>query len=106
MNAQSLDSKRGTPTAKSIKASRNDASTVDIAVFARNVAEARARQNLSQTQVSARSGVHVTEVSRIENGLRDPRISTLIRLAQALKVKPAQLLDGINNRQSRTGGGQ
>jgi transcriptional regulator with XRE-family HTH domain len=55
---------------------------------------------LSQTQVSARSGIHVTEISRIERGLRDPRISTLIRLARALKVRPARLLDGIYNQQA------
>lgn len=67
----------------------------DIAVFARNVATARASQHLSQTQVSRRSGIHVTEVSRIERGLRDPRLTTLIRLARALEMHPARLLDGI-----------
>jgi transcriptional regulator with XRE-family HTH domain len=67
----------------------------DIAVFARNVAKARASQHLSQTQVSRLSGIHVTEVSRIERGLRDPRLTTLIRLSRALEVQPARLLDGI-----------
>jgi transcriptional regulator with XRE-family HTH domain len=68
----------------------------EIATFARNVATARARLHLSQTQVSSRSGIHVTEVSRIERGLRDPRLSTLIRLAHALEMQPARLLDGIS----------
>lgn len=67
----------------------------EIATFAHNVAITRTRQKLSQTQVSARSGIHVTEVSRIERGLRDPRLTTLIRLARALEVQPANLLDGI-----------
>jgi transcriptional regulator with XRE-family HTH domain len=67
----------------------------DTAILARNVATARANCGLSQTQVSKRSGVHVTEVSRIERGLRDPRLSTIVRLAHALEVKPAQLLDGL-----------
>jgi transcriptional regulator with XRE-family HTH domain len=65
------------------------------AILARNVAAARADLGLSQTQVSKRSGVHVTEVSRIERGLRDPRLSTIVRLAHALEVKPAQLFDGL-----------
>jgi transcriptional regulator with XRE-family HTH domain len=67
----------------------------EIATFARNVASTRARQHLSQAQVSSRSGIHATEVSRIERGQRDPRLTTLIRLARALEVHPARLLDGI-----------
>jgi transcriptional regulator with XRE-family HTH domain len=67
----------------------------EITTFARNVATIRTRQKLSQTQVSTRSGIHATEVSRIERGLRDPRLSTVVRLARALEVRPARLLDGI-----------
>jgi transcriptional regulator with XRE-family HTH domain len=67
----------------------------DIPRFARNVAEARKEGGFSQAQVSARSGVHPTEVSRIERGLRDPRLSTLIRLAHALEVEPGRLLERI-----------
>ncbi len=67
----------------------------DISTFAHNVATTRSRQRLSQTQVSGRSGIHTSEVSRIERGLRDPRLSTIVRLARALEVAPARLLDGI-----------
>jgi transcriptional regulator with XRE-family HTH domain len=67
----------------------------DISTFAHNVAITRSRRQLSQTQVSGRSGIHSSEVSRIERGLRDPRLSTIIRLARAMDVTPARLLDGI-----------
>lgn len=67
----------------------------DIDVFAQNVAQLRALRHLSQSQMQARSGIHFTEISRIERGLRDPRLSALIRLARALKVKPARLLDRL-----------
>jgi len=67
----------------------------DIGVFAQNVVKARKAGHLTQEQVSDRSGVHVTEVSRIERGLRDPRVTTVIRLARALGVQPARLLDGV-----------
>jgi transcriptional regulator with XRE-family HTH domain len=67
----------------------------DTAILARNVAATRANRGLSQAQVSKRSGVHVTEVSRIERGLREPRLSTIVRLARAMEVKPARLLDGM-----------
>lgn len=66
-----------------------------VAHFANNVAEARRRAGLTQEEVSERSGVHPTEVSRIENGNRDARVSTVFRLAAALEVSPGQLLDGL-----------
>ncbi len=58
-----------------------------------NLRAARAKLELTQEQVAERSGVHPTEVSRIEAGKRDPRISTLRRLARALEVPPGDLLD-------------
>jgi transcriptional regulator with XRE-family HTH domain len=58
-----------------------------------NLREARLKLELSQEQVSERSGVHATEVSRIEAGKRDPRVSTVERLARAVKLKPGQLLE-------------
>ena len=64
-------------------------------VFAQNVSRARKRRHLTQEEVSHRSGIHATEVSRIERGLRDPRVTTLLRLADALEVSPAVLLRGV-----------
>lgn len=67
-----------------------------VAQFARNVADARRRAGMTQEEVSDRSGVHPTEVSRIEGGNRDARVSTVFRLAAALGVSPGQLLDGFS----------
>lgn len=58
-----------------------------------NLREARKKLQLTQEQVAERSGVHPTEVSRIEAGKRDPRISTFLRLASALEIPPGQLLE-------------
>jgi len=58
-----------------------------------NLREARERLGLTQEQVAQRCGVHATEVSRIDGGKRDPQVSTVRRLAEAVKVKPARLLD-------------
>ena len=58
-----------------------------------NLREARERLGLTQEQVADRSGVHATEVSRIEAGKRDPQVSTVERLAEAVKVKPGRLLE-------------
>jgi transcriptional regulator with XRE-family HTH domain len=65
------------------------------ALLGRNVLAARREAHLMQSQVAARAGIHYTEVSRVERGQRDPRLSTIMRLAQAVSVQPAQLLDGI-----------
>jgi transcriptional regulator with XRE-family HTH domain len=58
-----------------------------------NLRAARKKLGLTQEQVAERSGVHSTEVSRIEAGKRDPQVSTLRKLAAALEVPPGELLD-------------
>lgn len=58
----------------------------------RKLRRARELAGLTQEEVAERSGVHATEVSRIEAGKRDPRISTMERLAEALEVSPSDLL--------------
>lgn len=58
-----------------------------------NLREARERLGLTQEQVAERSGVHATEVSRIEAGKRDPQVSTVRKLASALQMPAGQLLD-------------
>jgi transcriptional regulator with XRE-family HTH domain len=58
-----------------------------------NLRAARERLGLTQEEVAHRSGVHATEVSRIEAGKRDPRVSTVERLAKAVEAKPGRLLD-------------
>ena len=64
-----------------------------VSKLGRNLRAARAKLGMSQEQVSERSGVHATEVSRIESSKRDPRVSTVERLAKAVKMKPGELLE-------------
>jgi transcriptional regulator with XRE-family HTH domain len=65
----------------------------DVGDLGTNLREARLKLELTQEQVAERCGVHPTEISRIEAGKRDPRISTLRRLAKAVELPPGQLLD-------------
>ena len=58
----------------------------------RNLRQARERAELTQEAVAERSGVHPTEVSRIEAGKRDPRIATVEALAEAVGVSVSDLL--------------
>ena len=50
---------------------------------------------MSQEELAFACDVHPTEISRLERHVRDPRFSTIVRLARALKVRPADLLEGI-----------
>lgn len=58
-----------------------------------NLRAARKKLGLTQEEVAERSGVHATEVSRIEAGKRDPQVSTVLRLAKAVEVPPGQLFE-------------
>ncbi len=58
-----------------------------------NLRAVREKQEMTQEQLSERSGVQPGEISRIETGKRDPQISTLLKLARGLGVRPGQLLD-------------
>jgi transcriptional regulator with XRE-family HTH domain len=63
--------------------------------FARNLQSARHDRDWSQEKLGDRSGLHPTEISRLERAVRDPRLGTIVRLAKALKVPAAKLLEGI-----------
>lgn len=58
----------------------------------KNLRAARKKLGLTQEEVAQRSGVQAGEISRIEQGKRDPRVSTVEKLATAVEVEPARLL--------------
>ena len=60
--------------------------------FAQNLRAARRRRGLSQEALAAAADLHRTEVSLLERGGREPRLTTLVRLARALDIKPVALL--------------
>jgi transcriptional regulator with XRE-family HTH domain len=64
------------------------------------VRDLRHVRNLSQRQLALRMGVPRTYISKIENGKAMPTLSSLDRLARALKVDIAALLRDANTRHS------
>jgi transcriptional regulator with XRE-family HTH domain len=64
--------------------------------FAANLLRLRVAAGLTQEGLSDRSGLHSTEISRLERGVRDPRLSTIVRVARALGVPPADLLAEVS----------
>jgi len=58
----------------------------------KRVWELRKARGLSQSGLAAAAGVPEATVSRVENGKSNTELKTLIKLANALRVKPAELL--------------
>ncbi len=63
--------------------------------FARNVRRHRLERGISQEALGHAAGLHRTEISLLERAMREPRLSTIVRVARALNVPPAELLRGI-----------
>ena len=52
----------------------------------RAIVDARANANISQKELSERTGIAQAEISRIENGSRNPSIKLLQRLAAGMNM--------------------
>ena len=50
----------------------------------RAIIDARIKQNLSQKKLSELTGIHQSEISKLENGERNPSIKLLQRLADGM----------------------
>jgi transcriptional regulator with XRE-family HTH domain len=61
--------------------------------MAKRIKEWRAKRGLSQRDLAEASGVSREYIARIELGQHDPTVSTLEKLAEALKVKVGRLLE-------------
>jgi transcriptional regulator with XRE-family HTH domain len=64
-------------------------------VFAQNLRRERLRVGLSQEELGFESDLDTSEISKLERATRDPRLATIVRVARALEIRPARLLDGI-----------
>jgi transcriptional regulator with XRE-family HTH domain len=51
----------------------------------------RRDRNLSQEELAARAGLHPNHIGHIERGAKDPRLTTLLRLLNALEASFAEL---------------
>jgi transcriptional regulator with XRE-family HTH domain len=62
--------------------------------FAVALRELRVEAGISQEELAHRCGLHRTEISLLERGQRDPRLTTIERLAGGLGVPIARLVEG------------
>jgi transcriptional regulator with XRE-family HTH domain len=63
--------------------------------FAANLRGRRRAAGLSQEQLSRLTDLHPTEISRLERAVREPRLSTIVRLARALEISASELLERV-----------
>ncbi len=52
----------------------------------RAIVEARASQHLTQKQLAERTGINQADISKLENGTRNPTINLLKRLADGMDM--------------------
>ncbi len=75
-----------------------------VGVFGENMRAARLRAGLSQVALSEATGLDRAAISFLERAERSPDLSTLVRVAAALGVAPATLLDEIGSSGTRASG--
>lgn len=63
-------------------------------IVGQNIKEQRRRAGLTQEQLGHRCGMLMGDISRVERGKRDVRVSTVSRIAEGLGVDASELLRG------------
>ncbi len=65
--------------------------------FGENIKSLRVAKGLSIRELAAKSGVSISQISKIETGKVDTTATNLIRLANALDVSPSRIIDHERN---------
>lgn len=65
------------------------------AAFGQRLKALRAAHGISQDGLADATDVHPTAIGRLERGKREPRLTTILKLARGLGVKPGELLDDL-----------
>ncbi len=63
--------------------------------FGRNLKALRAERGLSQPELGNAIGTGKDQISHLERGKRVPRLDTVLLIARALEVDPAELMKGL-----------
>ena len=71
---------------------------LDSVVVGKVIQEIRERKNISQEVISGLADIGRTHLSAIERGVRKPTLETLFKIADALNVKPSEIVKMIEER--------
>ncbi len=67
--------------------------------FGQRLRELRKERSLTQEDLSRRTHIHAPTIGRLERDKREPRLKTILRLADGLGISPGELLDDLAWRQ-------
>ncbi len=74
--------------------------------FGNNLRRHRRRVGLSQEELALRASLHRSAISKLERGGREPRLATIVKVADALSVPLDELLCGIDWQNNGRGRGE
>jgi transcriptional regulator with XRE-family HTH domain len=77
--------------------------TTDGATGLPGLRAARRAKLLTQEQLAQEAGLNRVTIWQLETGIRNPQLSTIRRLAEALEVTPEQLLEAPPRPKRRAG---
>lgn len=63
--------------------------------FGQKLRACRTCIGISQEELGFRTSLHRTEIGLLERGLREPRLGTIIKLADALEASLGELVGGV-----------
>lgn len=61
-------------------------------LFAAQLRRLREQAGMTQFSLGSAVGIQSTSIARLESGAIDPKFSTIVKLAEALKCTPAELV--------------
>jgi transcriptional regulator with XRE-family HTH domain len=72
--------------------------TNESTTFGQQLRKLRADRSISQDDLARNTGIHSTAIGRFERDAREPRLKSILRLADGLGLNPGALLDPIGER--------
>jgi transcriptional regulator with XRE-family HTH domain len=68
--------------------------------FGNELRRIRREAGLSMETLGNRAGLHRTEIGHLEHAGREPRLTTIMRVAHALDISASRLLEGVDRFES------
>jgi transcriptional regulator with XRE-family HTH domain len=72
--------------------------TNESTTFGQQLRKLRAERGISQDDLARNTGICATAIGRFERDAREPRLKSILRLADGLGLNPGALLDPIGER--------
>lgn len=64
--------------------------------FGETVRRCRRAAGLSMDQLGDRANLHRDEICKLEKARREPRLTTILKVARGLRVSPSYLLEDVD----------